>query len=159
MDRSDLVTSRPAHAPPLVVIVDPDESFGILLQHFLEKLGYSTFCFSDARYALRLLRELHVDLLITSLDSNEIDGMELLVGLASEPRRTPVLLCTRHPSSGAAMIAATHALGVSQVLPRPCRFETIAGAVRGLIGQSSEPAVCAPAAETVQAQVQAGRAS
>jgi DNA-binding response OmpR family regulator len=128
--------TRPHRNAPLVVIVDPDDSFGTLLQHFLERLGYSAFLLSDARYALRLLRELKADLLITSLDGDEIDGMELLVGLGAEQERPPVLLCTRHPSASPAVTAATSLLGVSQVLPRPCRFDVIASAVQGLLGQA-----------------------
>ena len=117
------------------MIVDSDDSFGTLLQHYLERLGYNAFRLTEARYALRLLRELQVDLLITSLDGDEIGSMELLVGLSAEQERPPVLLCTRHAETSPAVAAATRLLGVSQVLPRPCRFDVIASAVQRLLGQ------------------------
>jgi DNA-binding NtrC family response regulator len=134
MNRASPDRPRPHRNSPVVVIVDPDESFGTLLQHFLERLGYSAFRLPEARYALRLLRELKADLLITSLDGDEIDGMELLVGLSAEQERPPVLLCSRHPSASPAMAAATDLLGVRLVLPRPCRFDVIASAVQRLLG-------------------------
>jgi DNA-binding response OmpR family regulator len=134
MNRTDL---GPPRAPqrPLVVIVDPDESFGMLLQLYLEYMGYRAIRLADARYALRLMRGLEVGLLITTLDGDEIEGLELLVGLAVETTPPPVLLCTRHLGSRAAIAAATRALGVSQVLPRPCHFDVIAAAVWGLLGR------------------------
>ena len=116
-----------------MVIVDSDESFGVLLQYDLERRGYHVLRLSDARYALRLLRGLGAAVLITTLDSDEMDNVELLVGLSAEPQRPSVLLCSRHPSNSPAMLAAAETLGVSQVLPRPCRFEVIAGAVETLL--------------------------
>src|SRR5215207_4498797 len=95
MDRKDLDKSPRKPGAPIVVIVDADESFGVLLQHFLERRGYNALRLLDARYALRLMRELDADLLITTLDTDEFDNVELLVGLASEPTRPPVLLCSR----------------------------------------------------------------
>jgi DNA-binding response OmpR family regulator len=144
MDRKPASNDRPTNAAPIVVIVDSDESFGVLLQYDLERRGYHVVRLSDARYALRLLRELGADLLITTLDSDEMDNVELLVGLSAERQRPPVLLCSRHPSTSPAMIAAAETLGVSQVLPRPCRFELIAGAVEALLAAAplaAEPAL------------------
>ncbi len=153
MEGNEFSKPRSSSVPSRVVIVDSDESFGVLLQHYLERLGHSVFRLTDSRYALRLLRELNADLLITTLDGEETDGVELLVGLAAEPRRTPVLLCTRHPSSSPAVMAATRALGVSQVLPRPCRFDVISAAVQALLEKppaaAAEPT--APAAAPVVA--------
>jgi hypothetical protein len=40
-----------------------------------------------------------VGLLITTLDGDEIEGLELLVGLGVEAIRPPVLLCTRRLGS------------------------------------------------------------
>ena len=127
--------ARPSHATSRVMIVDSDERFALLLESYLERLGHHIFRVADPRYALRMLRELSADLVITSLDGDETDGVELLVGLAAEPRRTPVLLCTRNAGSGAAVVSATRALGVSQVLPRPCRFDVISAAVQTLLGK------------------------
>lgn len=138
MDRKDL--EQPA---PVVVIVDADESFGILLQHFLEQKGYRVLQLMDARYALRLMRDLGADLLITTLDCNEVDNVELLVGLSAEARRPPVLLCSRQGMSSPVINAAAQALGVSQVLSRPCRFEVIARAVENLLGSPAPKATAA----------------
>jgi DNA-binding response OmpR family regulator len=154
MEGNDLSKPRSSSAPSRVVIVDSDESFGVLLQHYLERLGHSVFRLTDPRYALRLLRELNADLLITTLDGEETDGAELLVGLAAEPKRTPVLLCTRHPSSSPAVMAATRALGVSQVLPRPCRFDVISTAVTALL-EKPVAVVAEPTAPGVAAAVAA----
>jgi DNA-binding response OmpR family regulator len=139
MNRIDL---GPPRAPQrsLVVIVDPDESFGMLLQLYLEYMGYRVIRLTDARYALRLMRDLKVGLLITTLDGDEIEGLELLVGLAVEATPPPVLLFTRHVGSTPAMAAATRALGVSQVLSRPCHFDVIASAVWGLLGRPAASA-------------------
>jgi DNA-binding NtrC family response regulator len=136
--RRPSVPPTPNATKPVVLIVDSDESFGTLLQHFLERLGYRALRLPEPRYALRLLRELEVDLLITTLDGEQGEGLELLIGLGSERERPPVLLCTRHPGSSPAMAAATSALGVSEVLPRPCRFDVIADAVERLVARSPE---------------------
>jgi DNA-binding response OmpR family regulator len=137
MDPKPASNDLSTNTAPIVVIVDSDESFGMLLQHDLERRGYHVLRLSDARYALRLLRDMGADLLITTLDSDEMDNVELLVGLSAEPQRPPVLLCSRHPSTSPAMVAAAETLGVSQVLPRPCRFEVIAGAVETLLAAAS----------------------
>jgi DNA-binding response OmpR family regulator len=143
MDRKNLDKSPRAPGAPIVVIVDADESFGVLLQHFLERRGYNALRLLDARYALRLMRDLKADLLITTLDTDEIDNVELLVGLASEPVRPPVLLCSRQATSSRAINAAALALGVSKVLPRPCRFEVIASAVESLLAAATSPTLAA----------------
>ena len=144
MDRKDLDTPAPASGAPTVLIVS-GESFGILLQHFLEQRGYRALQLQDARYALRLMRLLRTDLLITTLDCDEIDNVELLLGLSSERERPPVLLCSRQ-SSSPAILASAEALGVDQVLSRPCRFEVIARAVERLLPAVHAAAVASAAA-------------
>jgi DNA-binding response OmpR family regulator len=117
----------------LVLIVGPDESFGILLKHFLERLGYCAKVIGDARCALRLLGVLGAQLVITTLEGTEPDGMELLVGLAAERNRPKLLVCSEHPSASTTMIGASGIKEDGRVLPRPSRLDAIATAVQDLL--------------------------
>jgi DNA-binding NtrC family response regulator len=128
----DGTAPRSPHAS-LVLIVDPEQSFGVLLQHFLERLGYRTRLLADARCASRLAVEPGAHLLVTTLEGVEPDGMELLVALAAEKQRPKLIVCTEHPNASAAMLAASGVIEDARVLPRPCRFDAIASAIQTLL--------------------------
>src|SRR5262249_52310632 len=62
----------------------------------LERDGYDVHTAEDGEQALSLLKEHHLDLVITDLRMPRIDGMELLRRVAAFEEPMPVVMITAH---------------------------------------------------------------
>ena len=63
-----------------ILVVDDELNLRRVLRAQLERDGYDVHTAEDGDQALSLLREHHIDLVITDLRMPKIDGMELLPG-------------------------------------------------------------------------------
>jgi DNA-binding NtrC family response regulator len=79
-----------------ILVVDDEPNLRRVLSAQLERDGYDVHTAEDGEQALAMLREHHIDLVITDLRMPKLDGMELLrriVGMDEEP---PVVMLTAH---------------------------------------------------------------
>jgi DNA-binding response OmpR family regulator len=74
-----------------VLVVDDDRATREGLSELLEEAGYESTSVGSFQDALRILRTRPPDLLITDVDLNEADGLQLLV---STPTRVPTIVLT-----------------------------------------------------------------
>lgn len=76
----------PSFSPPLpprstrisVVVADDVAEIQQLLQHWLQELGYLVTCVSTGQEAVRVVRTVHVDMVITDVLMPDGDGLELI---------------------------------------------------------------------------------
>jgi two-component system, NtrC family, response regulator AtoC len=79
-----------------ILVVDDELNLRRVLSAQLTRDGYDVHTASDGEEALALLREHHIDLVLTDLRMPKIDGMDLLrAALREEPSR-PVVMMTAH---------------------------------------------------------------
>ncbi|MFO0664931.1 MAG: sigma-54 dependent transcriptional regulator [Polyangiaceae bacterium] len=79
-----------------VLIVDDEPNLRKILAAQLSRDGYDVMTAEDGAEGLSLLRENHIDLVVTDLKMPKVDGMELLREALREAPGLPVILITAH---------------------------------------------------------------
>ena len=79
-----------------VLIVDDEPNLRKILSAQLTRDGYDVLTAEDGEQGLQLLREHHIDLVITDLKMPKVDGMTLLKKALEEEPELPVILITAH---------------------------------------------------------------
>src|SRR5580692_4545101 len=79
-----------------VLIVDDEPNLRKILSAQLTRDGYDALTAEDGEQALHLLREHHIDLIITDLKMPKVDGMTLLRRALEIEPELPVVLITAH---------------------------------------------------------------
>ena len=72
---------QPRTTPISVVVADDVVEIQQLLQHWLRDLGCIVTCVSTGRDAVRVLRTVHVDMVITDILMPDGDGLEVITEL------------------------------------------------------------------------------
>ncbi len=79
-----------------VLIVDDEPNLRKILSAQLTRDGYDVLTAEDGEQGLQLLREHHIDLVITDLKMPKVDGMTLLKKALEEDPELPIVLVTAH---------------------------------------------------------------
>src|SRR5215216_6668922 len=79
-----------------ILVVDDEPNLRRVLSAQLERDGYDVHTAEDGEQALALLRDHHIDLVITDLRMPRVDGMELLRRVATFEEPAPVVMITAH---------------------------------------------------------------
>src|SRR3954466_2150361 len=79
-----------------ILVVDDEPNLRRVLSAQLERDGYDVHTAEDGEQALSILKEHHIDLVITDLRMPRIDGMELLRRTQKLDAELPVVMITAH---------------------------------------------------------------
>src|SRR4051812_32943607 len=79
-----------------ILVVDDEPNLRRVLSAQLERDGYDVHTAEDGEQALVVLREHHIDLVITDLRMPKMDGMELLRRAVAIDPGLPVIMVTAH---------------------------------------------------------------
>jgi two-component system, NtrC family, response regulator AtoC len=79
-----------------ILVVDDEPNLRRVLAAQLERDGYDVHSAEDGEQALQLLRDHHIDLVITDLRMPKLDGMELLRQALALDDELPVVMITAH---------------------------------------------------------------
>jgi two-component system response regulator AtoC len=79
-----------------ILVVDDEPNLRRVLSAQLERDGYDVHTAEDGEQALTILKEHHIDLVITDLRMPRIDGMELLRRVQKIDTDLPVVMITAH---------------------------------------------------------------
>src|SRR5580704_201096 len=79
-----------------VLIVDDEPNLRKILSAQLTRDGYDVLTAEDGDHGLHLLREHHIDLVVTDLKMPNVDGMTLLKRALEEDPDLPVVVVTAH---------------------------------------------------------------
>ena len=88
-----------AHRQLSVLLVDDDESFRMAAGGVLRGCGFNVFEAADGRTALTTARVREPDMILLDLRLAELDGSDVLDGLAADPamRSIPVIVLSAYP--------------------------------------------------------------
>src|SRR5690242_21493473 len=111
-------------APPIgggdkkqVLIVDDEPNLRKILAAQLSRDGYDVITAEDGEQGLSMLREHHIDLVVTDLKMPKIDGMTLLREALAEQPELPIVMITAHGTVDTAVEALK--LGAFDYLTKP----------------------------------------
>src|SRR4051812_20937298 len=79
-----------------VLIVDDEPNLRKILAAQLSRDGYDVLTAEDGAEGLSILRDHHIDLVVTDLKMPKVDGMELLREALREDPELPVVMITAH---------------------------------------------------------------
>jgi signal transduction histidine kinase/DNA-binding response OmpR family regulator len=119
VDRLQRVTKLardPAQGPPLVLIIDDQETDRYILRHHLDEFGCSIIEANGGEQGLQLARQLKPSLILLDLNMPGMDGFEVLAQLAEDPATSPlpVTIVTSQILMAEQYEALTHARAVLQ---------------------------------------------
>lgn len=117
--------SHPFHT---VVLVERDETAGLVLSHALAARGWDVTRLASGR-ALTTALEQVADAVLLVLDDDEDDIFDTLVRMSSQPVRPAVVMLTRRAHSRILAPSVLRALGVDRLLEWPCRVDDVIGAL------------------------------
>lgn len=119
----------------VILIVDDDPDFQLVLRHSLEQKGYSCISTASVEDALEKVRRGAPDLVILDLGLRQASGLALLQNLAksvsSGDQIPPVLVVSGHSDPEIVEFATT--LGACRFIPKPVGSSEIVSAVRAFI--------------------------
>src|SRR5882672_3741837 len=100
-----------------VLIVDDEPNLRKILSAQLSRDGYDVLTAEDGEEGLQLLREHHIDLVVTDLKMPKVDGMTLLREALREDPELPIVMITAHGTVDTAVEALK--LGAFDYLTKP----------------------------------------
>src|SRR5436305_2318899 len=100
-----------------VLIVDDEPNLRKILAAQLSRDGYDVLLAEDGEQGLTLLREHHIDLVVTDLKMPKVDGMTLLRDALREMPELPIVMITAHGTVDTAVEALK--IGAFDYLTKP----------------------------------------
>jgi two-component system phosphate regulon response regulator PhoB len=128
-------TARPGGSR--VLIVDDDPELRLLARRALDKDGHSIREATDGAQGLERIADWRPDLVVLDLVMPEMDGLEVLRRLRSEPatKRLPVLVLTAHGDETSTR--AGFDLGATDYLTKPFSMPQLAARVRACLARAA----------------------
>ena len=113
---------------PSIMVVDDDAAMGQLVCAALEPLGFEVHCFVDPKVALRSVRGVQPDIVLTDLRMPGMTGLEICAQLKEIAPSVPVIVMTGFGTMDAAVNAIRH--GAYDFLAKPVDLDTLELAVK-----------------------------
>lgn len=101
------------------------------MQHVLSKEGYTCFSAADGEAALEIVRSEEIDLVITDLKMERMDGIELLGHILRESPDTKVVMVTGFATVNSAVEALKK--GAAHYLGKPVNLDELKSSVRKIL--------------------------
>lgn len=114
-------------SPPLISVVDDNESVREALKGLLRSVGYSVAVFESAENFLRSTRLAETECLILDVRMPGMDGIELQRQLASGKYHVPIVFITAHGDETSRIEAITN--GAVDYLRKPFSERALLNAV------------------------------
>jgi len=131
-----------------VLVVEDDRPLQDALVTTLEAAGFNVLAAGDGGEALKILGAVAVDLVVSDVEMQPVDGRELLRRLQQRPMAPPVLLMTAYGTIDQAVAAMRE--GAVDYLVKPFEAEQLEQRVARYVRSSSVPgtaAISLPVAE------------
>jgi ATP-dependent Lon protease len=114
-----------------ILVVDDEERTRKNLDHVLSREGYGVLTAADGDEALEMLEETVVDIIITDLKMDKVDGMEVLEKARRKDPRVEVIVITGYatvPNAVEAMKKGSH-----NYITKPFKLEEIRSSVKNAL--------------------------
>ena len=116
------MTPTPDSAPqgPTILVVDDEPDILLSLGAVIEASlpGATVVPVDNARHALKVLKEMRVDMIVSDFKMPGMNGLELLTALREDYPHVPRILITAFPATGLTMRAVNEA-GVLGIFAKP----------------------------------------
>lgn len=122
--------------PLKILVVDDDIGTSLSISDYLELCGYSVLTADNGENALSIIKQEHLDLMVTDIIMPRMNGYELVrqVRQNIEFRLLPVILLTARTKTQERILG--YQSGCDLYLPKPFELEELAAAIRNLLGRS-----------------------
>jgi len=106
---------------PHILVIEDDEFFADLMVELLKQDGHEVSLAMDGAKALQLLQTQGPDLIITDILMPKMDGVELIMALAKQGNRIPIVAMSggRRSISPEFSLESAKLLGVKSTLMKP----------------------------------------
>jgi DNA-binding NtrC family response regulator len=122
-------TLQTAALPPVrLLIAEDEEHLGAILEHFLRGRGYLVTMCRDGKSALQAMQSATYDVALIDIVMPEMDGLEVLRHLQTEPEPPEVIIITGNGTIDTAITAIK--LGAYDYISKPYRMAEIDVMVR-----------------------------
>jgi diguanylate cyclase (GGDEF)-like protein/PAS domain S-box-containing protein len=130
------VTARQAQmSRETILVIDDNRQVANFLAHkILPDLGFKALVAYNGQKGVEMIRGGQIGVLLLDLNLPDMDGLQLLRGLAEEGRSLPTILITAHGSEQVAIDAFR--LGVQDYLTKPVDAETLKAAIGRALSQN-----------------------
>lgn len=116
---------------PQILIVDDEAIARTNMEHVLTKEGYQCFTAANGAEALEILPANEIDLVITDLKMNRMDGIELLDHITRLNPETPVIIVTGFATVDTAVKALKK--GAANYLGKPVNLDELKRTVKDVL--------------------------
>lgn len=115
----------------LILIIDDEPSIRSLLLKMLEREGYSVMAASDGKEGMKIVSELHPDLVITDIIMPEKEGIEIIREIKKGFPGIPVIAMSGGGrNSPASYLNVAKLLGANAIFEKPIEREKLLLAVK-----------------------------
>jgi FixJ family two-component response regulator len=123
--------------PPLIAIIDDDESIRRALIRLLRSANFDSLAFPSARAFLEVFENLAVDCIVLDLQMPDMTGLDLqrYLPIARPDLQVPVVVITAHDEPGARERCL--AAGASAYLRKPMESSVLLAAISKATGHNN----------------------
>src|SRR6056297_1664084 len=122
---------------PFIVIAEDDRATCYMAAATLEKAGFKASCCQDGSEALKIIKEKHVDLVLTDFKMPEMDGLELLKTSRGLGFKVPFIIMTAYGCVDITFKALEY--GASAFLTKPIEPDVIVTKTKKILCPGKSP--------------------
>jgi DNA-binding NtrC family response regulator len=115
-----------------ILICEDDELTLQVLENFMKMKNYIPFTARDGSEALKIIENQKIDLIVSDIHMNPMDGITLLETLRKNDNRVPFVLITAHPDIET-FIHAIHDLGAFEYIHKPLDLNVLQSVIEQLL--------------------------
>jgi len=134
----DVTAARPlplaiAYMP--ILIVDDYGSMLATLRQMLRRLGFGNrFEATDGRMALKIIEQRRIELVISDLRMEDMDGLQLLRAVRASPTRPSLPFILISGNADRATVTQAIEAGVTDFIAKPFTVETLSSKLHKIVG-------------------------
>lgn len=120
-----------------ILLIDDDNDFRSMLRKLLEKSKYRVFDAPSGILAMNIIRENHIDLVVTDIIMPDMDGIETIMKIRSQYPRVKMIAVSGGGRIGPTdYLNAARALGAAKVLTKPFPNEELLNSISEILKDS-----------------------
>lgn len=119
-----------------ILICEDEELTRQVLENFFQSKDFHTYAAEDGSKALQIMEKTRIDLIVSDIHMNPMDGITLLETLRKDDNQIPFVLITAHPDIES-YIHTIHDLGAFEYVHKPLDLDILMSVIGRLLKESS----------------------